>query len=84
MNIIPVQTFVNEFVEKNLELYPNPVNEVLFIKNLSENAENYLIFNAVGQEVQRGTANNEIQISNLDKGLYIIKIGNYAAKFIVD
>lgn len=84
LNIIPTEVSVNEYVKNNLELYPNPATDVIFIKNRAENETEYAIFNVVGQEVQSGIADGQISISNLDNGLYIIKIGNQTAKFIVE
>lgn len=84
LNIIPVQASVNEFIKNEIEVYPNPATDVIFIKNLKGNEEKYAIFNVAGQEVQSGTASEHISILNLTKGLYIIKIKNQSTKFIVE
>lgn len=64
---------------------PNPVKEILKV-NLDLNAEirNYVITNSIGQKIQTNVLpdNNELNISDLANGIYYIRIGNYACKFI--
>lgn len=55
-------------------MYPNPVNEILII-DLDEEA-NYSILNLNGQILKKGDlfkGENELNISNLSKGVYFIK-----------
>lgn len=84
LNIIPTETSVNEYVKQNLEIYPNPATDVVFIQNCDEKDAEYVIYNAMGQEVKRGTTNHQISISDLNKGLYIIKIGGKSGKLVIE
>ncbi len=73
--------------EKNTEIvsvYPNPVVNDLYIINVNENM-NYQIVNLLGDEVSKGqiSSSNSINTTELDSGVYFIKIGeNKAIKFI--
>lgn len=55
-----------------ISLYPNPVSEVLFIKN-AENAA-YKIFDLTGKSIKQGSYKNGIAVSSMSKGIYIIQI----------
>ena len=68
-----------------VSLYPNPVSEILFLKNV-ENAS-YKIFDIAGKLVKSGKYAAGIQVSTLTKGIYIIQITTIdqqiSEKFIV-
>ena len=88
MNIIPKNTAVNDFTrQQSLEVYPNPVSDVLYIKNLPGEQVDYSIFNVLGKMVISGSSNGTIYVSGLDKGLYVLQIRgekfSKTAKFIV-
>jgi chitodextrinase len=58
-------------------LYPNPVNgEILNISNL-EKSSSYRIFNLMGQELGKGTIENDsINVGSLSAGTYLIEVSN--------
>lgn len=78
LNIIPTTpppTTVHESpFEQALEVYPNPVSDVLYMKNLPCESVAYAIFNTLGQEVAKGFSNGTISVSGLEKGLYMLQI----------
>ncbi len=62
----------------SFSLYPNPVNgDVLNVSNL-EKASEYVIFNMMGQELGKGTIENEgsINVGSLNAGTYLIQVSN--------
>lgn len=65
----------NEVKEKDsFAVYPNPANDVLNITKVSGKAK-FEIYNAVGQLVKSGNIdNNQVRVSELVKGTYIITI----------
>jgi len=70
-----VTTGVNSIIEgNNLTLYPNPVQNELFIE--SENAiESMSLYSLNGQLIKRFTPEGaSIDLSNLEKGIYLTKI----------
>lgn len=66
-----------------INIYPNPVLDMLTI-NLNE-AQEVNIFNAVGQlslKKQLNSGSNVLDISEISKGVYFVKIGNSKIKLI--
>ncbi|MCW1963327.1 zinc-dependent metalloprotease [Chryseobacterium viscerum] len=61
---------------KSVKIYPNPVEDVLNVLNVSANSS-YEIFNAPGQLVSNGNiGDGKINVSTLVKGVYFITINN--------
>lgn len=61
-----------KIIEKpEVTLYPNPVNNVL---NFTENIEKVELYNVLGQKVISKTNTNSIDVSNIEKGAYIVRI----------
>ncbi|MBE0675920.1 MAG: T9SS type A sorting domain-containing protein [Bacteroidales bacterium] len=62
---------------KNISIYPNPANEILQITS-EKSLKNISIFNVAGQKVMDVDMNNMVQrnidISGLNKGLYLVKV----------
>lgn len=88
LDIIPTNTGVHEFSRPQaLEVYPNPVSDVLYIKNLSSETVNYSIFNVLGQQVATGSTDGSISVADLGKGVYVLQIKSEkfrkTAKFVV-
>ena len=61
----------DEYQTSTISIFPNPVKDVLFLEN-SENVE-YQIYDMTGKNILKGI-NNHINITSLEKGIYIIKI----------
>ncbi|MBO5810214.1 MAG: agmatine deiminase family protein [Bacteroidales bacterium] len=68
-----------------VELYPNPVNDVLTVKG--DNIVKVAIFSALGQEIISVENRNEIDVTSLNNGLYFVRLvdnkGNTLTKKIV-
>ncbi|WPO90644.1 reprolysin-like metallopeptidase [Chryseobacterium sp. HR92] len=61
---------------KSVKIYPNPVEDVLNVLNVSANSS-YEIFNAPGQLISNGNiGDGKINVSTLVKGVYFITINN--------
>ena len=85
---------VAENEEMGLEVYPNPTNGVITINSTAvetchgvslPQAAEYTITNICGQIVMKGMIsgdNQQIDVENLESGVYFIKIGNYSMKFV--
>ena len=74
--------------QQTLEVYPNPVSDVLYMKNLPCESVEYSIFNRLGQEVMSGSSNGAVSVAALENGLYFLKVksGDFSkvVKFIVN
>ena len=73
----------DEIENQHLAIYPNPVSDVLKIINTSEN-QSVTIYSIDGKVVKRIEVSEEaeINVSDLNAGLYIIGVGNEFSKFI--
>jgi endoglucanase Acf2 len=68
-------SIVDESLDTQIVMYPNPVNNKLFIKSQSEDLIKVEIYSVFGNLVESTTKNlNEINIEDLSSGLYLIKI----------
>ena len=67
----------------NLEVGPNPVNNILFINGLNEETP-YQLLSLEGKVIQMGTVNHmsaKIDVSELNTGIFLIHIGEGSQKF---
>ena len=90
LNIIPKDgpLAVHENTQQQpLEVYPNPVSDILFIKNLPCKMVEYSIFNMLGQEVTTGYSTGTISVAGFEKGIYFLQVKGEGicetAKFVV-
>jgi hypothetical protein len=74
---------------RTFTVYPNPANDILFIEaqnttSLQRSTE-YRITNLMGQTLLQGNLTAETQqidISNLPKGMYFLSVGDQTRKFV--
>lgn len=88
LNIIPSTSAVREPTRPQpLEIYPNPVSDILYMKNLPCETVDYIIFNTLGEMVATGSSSGAIHVAALEQGLYFLqtKDGNCkkTIKFVV-
>ena len=75
VNVIPNgSTGINEVTSENtLSIYPNPAQNILNIENVKNNAE-VSIIDISGKTVMSIRSTKNIDISNLAKGMYCVKV----------
>jgi uncharacterized repeat protein (TIGR03803 family) len=57
----------------NVKLYPNPVEDVLYLQGISK--ANVSIYNATGQKIlSKYITNGELDVNSLAKGVYVVKV----------
>ena len=78
-------TGTNDIKNANIKIYPNPTNNIINIEGLNKNENNTIqIFDVQGKLVitknisEKGT----IDLSELNKGVYVIKIGEVAQRIV--
>lgn len=90
VNIIRKITFSNALATatfgknvSNLMLYPNPSSEVIRIKSEVQEALKTKIYSSTGQLFLQGTyqSNQDIDVSSLASGLYLIQVNGLTIKF---
>jgi hypothetical protein len=70
-----------EFENKKIELFPNPTSSKVYFDNSNFNFKEVAIYNYLGQEVTKTSFSNnvnnqEIDMSTLANGVYILKFSN--------
>jgi hypothetical protein len=64
----------NSVDQNSILIYPNPVRTILYVKNISKEAH-YKLYNTAGQKIAEGVLlNNQINVSKLINGVYVIDI----------
>jgi M6 family metalloprotease-like protein len=88
-NIVGINENENDMKNFLFSIYPNPTKEyfeIMFSSELNSNGVIAKIYNAQGLLIKTIHLKNEktsVDVSNLAKGFYIIKIGNEAKKLII-
>lgn len=73
VDIIPKGgTGINQTSIRNVEIYPNPATDIVFIKSNVNTSYCYSVYSLSGQLVQSGTSNGSFSVENLRKGLYLV------------
>ncbi|WP_413533846.1 DUF5074 domain-containing protein [Empedobacter brevis] len=72
-----------ELNKSSINVYPNPVNNILFIETIeSTKAEIFAITGTKMTEKTLQKGKNQLDVSSLPKGVYIIKVNNSTFKVI--
>jgi hypothetical protein len=82
LNVI---TGINDIKNANIKIYPNPTNNVINIEGLNKNENNAIqIFDVQGKLVitKTITEKGRVDLSELNKGVYVIKIGEVAQRIV--
>jgi len=79
---ISFPTSVKDYFSSNINVYPNPVKDRLQISGLELN-EQISIYNVAGSMLLNAVlTSNEIDVSGLQPGVYLIKGESFVSKFI--
>jgi len=86
LNLTVTSLSTREQVKKlDFQIYPNPVSEVLSLKT-TEKIKEVRIFDTTGRALPTQEQNGSVDVRNLEKGIYILKVqtdkNNYTQKFI--
>jgi hypothetical protein len=68
-----------------VSVYPNPAKNVLYLKNISDQNSTLLIYRIDGvlmNRIQISSDNNNVDVSKLKSGLYLLKLNKQTIKFI--
>jgi hypothetical protein len=66
----------------SLQLYPNPVKDVMTLVGLKGEAVSFAVYSVDGKLIKSGQTSGEIQLEDLKKGNYILKIEDQALPFV--
>ncbi len=71
--------------KNTLNIYPNPASDILFVDGLNSNETHIVkIYDLQGKLVESHTLNNSnsININNLNKGIYLVKIADKVSRLV--
>jgi len=75
---LAIPASVNDENLNTISVYPNPVKNTIFIQDNKTQNVPFNLVNILGQTVLKGTiSNQQINVSNLDEGIYLLKLNNY-------
>jgi hypothetical protein len=82
----PVISGINEqstFLTGNIQVYPNPANDVVYIKPASK--EKIMVMNMVGEVVYESEAKelHELNTASWSCGAYLVKCGSSVSKLVI-
>lgn len=72
-------TAVEDIVKGSIVVYPNPTQDVLYIKGIE--AQTLRVYDLHGHALQT-TQGTEVSVSNLPIGTYLLQIGTQVVRFI--
>ncbi len=69
--------------ESDLQVFPNPVRNILFLKNAVQLSGIITIYTVDGRKIfEKNYSQNEgLDVSSLSKGVYVLRLNNQALKF---
>ena len=70
-----------EITANNISVYPNPANDIVFIG--VNNDSHVEMYDFAGQRIDIQVKNNQIDVSNMPAGIYLIKSDNQFVKVVV-
>ena len=73
---------INNHQTNRFAIYPNPVNDFLILKGL-DIEKTFAIYSVKGQKIISGISNTKINVSQLAKGMYFLKIEGQKSKVII-
>jgi len=89
LNIIPVSAGMKETVNsENIDFYPNPANDMIYLNNASGANVQYFVFSSTGQLMQSDYTNGSISVSDLPAGIYFLQLqtedGMQVSKLVIE
>ncbi len=70
------------FNNSEMSIYPNPAKHTLNISLIEATGKNYVIYNTIGQVVGKGTYTENVDVSSLQSGVYILEVNTEANKIM--
>ena len=65
---------ISDFTQSKISIYPNPVSDMLYFEAADTIIEKVMVFDLSGRKILEQNQVNNLQVSDLQKGNYILKI----------
>lgn len=72
----------NSLVSSEITLFPNPAKHTLNIALTEATGKDYVVYNLMGQVVSKGTFTENLDVSNLQSGVYMLEVSTEANKIM--
>lgn len=80
VQLVPINIDIETYSLQNINIYPNPVEKILYIDNVEEKSNTICnVFNVLGEKVFESSLHrgkNIVNLSSFIQGIYFIKINN--------
>lgn len=82
---VGIESLLSSSKTSQISIYPNPVNNMLYFENVTEQNSQLQIYRMDGKlmqqsQIEKGTSS--VDVRSLNRGLYFIIINNQALKFM--
>lgn len=76
----PISLGLDVLSNESFKIYPNPVENYLYIQSYETTIKNIDIYNILGKKIYSNNSENMLDMSYYDAGIYFIKINNSTFK----
>ena len=78
----PISLGLDSVSNESFKLYPNPVEDYLYIQSSDTTIKNIDIYNIVGKKIYNTSSKNKLDMSSYSAGIYFVKINNSTFKIV--
>ena len=76
----PISLGLDSVSNESFKLYPNPVEDYLYIQSSDTTIKNIDIYNILGKKIYSTSSENRLDMSSYSAGIYFIKVNNSTFK----
>ena len=78
----PISLGLDSVSNESFKLYPNPVEDYLYIQSSDTTIKNIDIYNILGKKIYNSSSENRLDMSSYSAGIYFVKINNFTFKIV--
>ena len=78
----PISLALDSVSNETFKLYPNPVEDYLYIQSSDTTIKNIDIYNMLGKRIYTSSSENRLDMSSYSAGIYFVKINNSTFKIV--
>ena len=78
----PISLGLDSVSNESFKLYPNPVENHLYIQSSDTTIKNIDIYNILGKKIYNTSSKNKLDMSSYSAGIYFVKINNSTFKIV--
>ncbi len=76
----PISLGLDSVSNESFKLYPNPVEDYLYIQSSDTTIKNIDIYNILGKKIYSTSSENRLDMSSYSAGIYFVKVNNSTFK----